>query len=323
MAHADEGARGEGRGELDRDLGGEEGGLVVAALDEAARVERDRDDEIGGEPREARGAASEVAEGRAEVGAILVLEPAQGDRQGAAEGSDGEDGGEVRRGAVDRARLGLGWRHDGGSAGRAEDDAGADASVAGRARRWAKRSANGGEEHPEESEGEGEHGAHANPSTPGWDKLRLCRTRIDIFLEGRARIASLWRRTCCSTPRGIRACFRRPWSTTGGPREPARPGARALTTRDEWRWTDDRGVQRLVGTEELRAALTSALLPGTTLVWREGMKEWKTAAAMPELADAVAQAPKGQTAPGRASLVGVLEALAQEEANGASPPRPR
>ena len=96
-----------------------------------------------------------------------------------------------------------------------------------------------------------------------------------------------------------------------------------MTARDEWRWTDDRGVQRLVGTDELRAALTSALLPGTTLVWREGMKEWKTAATMPELADAVAQAPKGQTAPGRASLVGVLEALAQEDANGASPPRPK
>ncbi|MEO5727118.1 MAG: DUF4339 domain-containing protein, partial [Byssovorax sp.] len=83
-----------------------------------------------------------------------------------------------------------------------------------------------------------------------------------------------------------------------------------MTTRDEWRWTDDQGVQRLVGTDELRAALTSGLLPGATLVWREGMKEWAVASTMPELADAVAQAPKSQSAKGRSSLVGVLEALA-------------
>ena len=97
-----------------------------------------------------------------------------------------------------------------------------------------------------------------------------------------------------------------------------------MTTRDEWRWTDDHGVQRLVGTDELRAALTSALLPPTTLVWREGMREWAVASTMPELADAVAQAPKGQTTKSRASLVGVLEALAEEAtAHAALPARPK
>ena len=55
----------------------------------------------------------------------------------------------------------------------------------------------------------------------------------------------------------------------------------------EWRWTDERGVQRLVGTEELRAALSSQVLPPTTLVWREGMKEWAPASTVPELSGAV------------------------------------
>ncbi len=96
------------------------------------------------------------------------------------------------------------------------------------------------------------------------------------------------------------------------------------TTRDEWRWTDERGVQRLVGTDELRAALASSLLPATTLVWRDGMKEWAPAATMAELADAVAQAPRTPPAKGRASLVGMPQPLADEGAtNGSPPPRPR
>ena len=96
------------------------------------------------------------------------------------------------------------------------------------------------------------------------------------------------------------------------------------TTRDEWRWTDDRGVQRLVGTDELRAALSTSLLPATTLVWRDGMKEWAPAAMMPELADAVAQAPRAPPAKGRASLVGVTQPATDDGAtSGAAPPRPK
>ncbi len=45
-------------------------------------------------------------------------------------------------------------------------------------------------------------------------------------------------------------------------------------------------MQRLVGTDELRAALASSILPPSTLVWREGMKEWAPASSMPELASA-------------------------------------
>lgn len=59
-----------------------------------------------------------------------------------------------------------------------------------------------------------------------------------------------------------------------------------MTARDVWRWTDERGVQRLVGTDELRAALASNLLPASTLVWREGMGSWAPASTLPEFASA-------------------------------------
>ncbi|MFO0758599.1 MAG: GYF domain-containing protein [Byssovorax sp.] len=71
-----------------------------------------------------------------------------------------------------------------------------------------------------------------------------------------------------------------------------------MTAREEWRWTDERGVQRLVGADELRAALASGQLPGTTLVWRDGLKSWVPAHDRPELANAVAI---GQAIRGRSS----------------------
>ncbi len=51
-----------------------------------------------------------------------------------------------------------------------------------------------------------------------------------------------------------------------------------------WRWTDERGVQRLVGTDELKTALSTGVLRPTTLVWRDGMKEWAPASTIAELA---------------------------------------
>jgi hypothetical protein len=63
-----------------------------------------------------------------------------------------------------------------------------------------------------------------------------------------------------------------------------------VSGRDEWRWTDEQGVQRLVRTEELRAALASSVLPPSTLVWREGMSEWAPACDMPEFAAAASGA---------------------------------
>ncbi|WP_437632159.1 GYF domain-containing protein [Sorangium sp. So ce854] len=53
-----------------------------------------------------------------------------------------------------------------------------------------------------------------------------------------------------------------------------------------WRWTDERGVQRLVSTAELRSALAAGVIPGSTLVWRQGMEAWAPASRQPELADA-------------------------------------
>ncbi len=58
-----------------------------------------------------------------------------------------------------------------------------------------------------------------------------------------------------------------------------------MTSRDEWRWTDEQGVQRLVLTAELRDAIASRVLPPSVLVWREGMAEWVPAFMLPAFAD--------------------------------------
>ena len=52
---------------------------------------------------------------------------------------------------------------------------------------------------------------------------------------------------------------------------------------EQWRYTDDDGVQRLVDAEELRAALADGRLKPGTLVWRRGMKHWLPAASVSEL----------------------------------------
>jgi hypothetical protein len=80
-----------------------------------------------------------------------------------------------------------------------------------------------------------------------------------------------------------------------------------LTARDEWRWADDHGVQRLVHTAELRAALASRVLPWSTLVWREGMAEWAPADSLPELLGAPPKAngaPRKPPLPHRKTLMG-------------------
>ena len=63
-----------------------------------------------------------------------------------------------------------------------------------------------------------------------------------------------------------------------------------MSAHDEWRWTDERGVQRLVSTDELRDALESGVIPGTTLVWRHGMPAWAPALEVPEFATAALDA---------------------------------
>ena len=56
---------------------------------------------------------------------------------------------------------------------------------------------------------------------------------------------------------------------------------------DQWRWTDDEGVQRLLGADELRSALTDGRLKPATLVWRRGMPSWIPAKDVPELQPAL------------------------------------
>ncbi|MBK8251433.1 MAG: DUF4339 domain-containing protein [Polyangiaceae bacterium] len=56
-----------------------------------------------------------------------------------------------------------------------------------------------------------------------------------------------------------------------------------MAASDEWRWTDDQGVQRVVRADELRSALLSSVLAPSTLVWREGMERWVPASTIPEL----------------------------------------
>ncbi len=70
---------------------------------------------------------------------------------------------------------------------------------------------------------------------------------------------------------------------------------------DQWRWTDEDGVQRLLNGEELRAALRDGRLKPTTLVWRRGMKNWQSAMSVDELmdgADSVTMERRGGALPG-------------------------
>ncbi|AKT43427.1 GYF domain-containing protein [Chondromyces crocatus] len=60
-----------------------------------------------------------------------------------------------------------------------------------------------------------------------------------------------------------------------------------MSTPEEWRWTDELGVQRRVSTEELHEALASGLLSGSTLVWQRGMSAWAPAHEVPELAQVI------------------------------------
>jgi hypothetical protein len=74
-----------------------------------------------------------------------------------------------------------------------------------------------------------------------------------------------------------------------------------LAPADQWRWTDQDGVQRLLNGEELRAALRDGRLKPTTLVWRRGMKNWQPASSVDELiegADSTTQERRGGALPG-------------------------
>ncbi len=78
-----------------------------------------------------------------------------------------------------------------------------------------------------------------------------------------------------------------------------------MDSADQWRWTDDEGVQRLLGADELRSALADGRLKATTLVWKRGMPSWVPAGEVPELRDAIADGPDTVTAQ-RPILAGAL-----------------
>lgn len=60
-----------------------------------------------------------------------------------------------------------------------------------------------------------------------------------------------------------------------------------MSSADQWRWTDDEGVQRLLRGDELRAALADGRLKPSTLVWKRGMRSWIAAGEVDELRDAI------------------------------------
>ena len=61
----------------------------------------------------------------------------------------------------------------------------------------------------------------------------------------------------------------------------------------EWRWADPAGQQRLVRTDELRAALSSGVIPANAPVWQRGWTEWKPAHEVPELTQSALGAANG------------------------------
>ncbi|MFO0674286.1 MAG: GYF domain-containing protein [Polyangiaceae bacterium] len=61
----------------------------------------------------------------------------------------------------------------------------------------------------------------------------------------------------------------------------------------EWRWADPQGQQRLIRTDELRAALANGVIPPNAPVWRPGWTEWKAAFDVPELTTSALSAANG------------------------------
>lgn len=66
-----------------------------------------------------------------------------------------------------------------------------------------------------------------------------------------------------------------------------------MSNDDQWRWADPTGQQRLVRTDELRAALASGAIPSNAPVWRAGWSAWQVASDVPELQSSAVAAANG------------------------------
>ena len=84
---------------------------------------------------------------------------------------------------------------------------------------------------------------------------------------------------------------RKPAQSSDKPKK--RPMIPDVSADTDWRWADPSGQQRLVRTDELRAALASGLIAPNTPVWRSGWKEWKPAHEVPELTTSALSAANG------------------------------
>jgi hypothetical protein len=92
---------------------------------------------------------------------------------------------------------------------------------------------------------------------------------------------------------------------------------------EKWRWADSEGVQRVVQTDELRAALANGAVPPTALVWRAGMPKWQRASEVPELTGAPAPSLRSTIVgipPPPATIVAVQAAFEQGRAPQSAPP---
>jgi hypothetical protein len=86
----------------------------------------------------------------------------------------------------------------------------------------------------------------------------------------------------------------------------------------EWRWADPAGQQRLVREDELRASLTSGLIPPNAPVWKDGWKDWQPAYAVPELTTSALAAANGVVQNIPPPPLGVLGAQKYLEKEGAA-----
>ena len=61
----------------------------------------------------------------------------------------------------------------------------------------------------------------------------------------------------------------------------------------EWRWADPYGQQRSIRTDELRAGLSTGVIPPNAPVWQKGWTEWKPAYEVGERSSSSLSAARG------------------------------